>query len=127
MKGGLFWKAPLGAQIRDWASKLGYGAEALAEANRKAIDLLCEIRDEFESEKTPMVISGCIGPRGDGYVPAETIRRTKDEGMTNTKPSPRLRLGKRMTNVEGMTKHECNVLARNRFPWKTRVIVVRLR
>ena len=57
----------------DWASKLGYGAEALAEANRKAIDLLCEIREEFESEKTPMVISGCVGPRGDGYVPAETM------------------------------------------------------
>jgi S-methylmethionine-dependent homocysteine/selenocysteine methylase len=70
---GLVLESPTWRANPDWASKLGYGAEALAEANRKAIDLLCEIREEFESERTPMVISGCIGPRGDGYVPAETM------------------------------------------------------
>ena len=70
---GLVLESPTWRANPDWASKLGYGAEALAEANRKAIDLLCEIRAEFESEKTPMVISGCVGPRGDGYVPAETM------------------------------------------------------
>src|SRR2546428_1632310 len=70
---GLVLESPTWRANPDWASKLGYGTEALVEANRKAIDLLCEIRDEFESEKTPMVISGCVGPRADGYVPADTM------------------------------------------------------
>jgi S-methylmethionine-dependent homocysteine/selenocysteine methylase len=53
----------------DWGEKLGYSASELAALNRKSIDLLCEIRDEFETAASPMVISGCIGPRGDGYSP----------------------------------------------------------
>src|SRR5690606_16121858 len=42
--------------------------EALAAVNREAIDLLAELRFTFETPETPMVISGNIGPRGDGYV-----------------------------------------------------------
>jgi S-methylmethionine-dependent homocysteine/selenocysteine methylase len=54
----------------DWGTKLGYSAMALAEMNRQAITLLHEIRQENETTNTRMVISGCIGPRGDGYNPA---------------------------------------------------------
>jgi S-methylmethionine-dependent homocysteine/selenocysteine methylase len=53
----------------DWGARLGYPATALAEANRRAISLLEEIRSEFEDNESPMVISGCVGPRGDGYRP----------------------------------------------------------
>lgn len=63
----------------DWGLKLGYSGKVLAEMNRKAIALLHEIRDKDETEKTPMVISGCIGPRGDGYNPAELM--TVDEAQ----------------------------------------------
>jgi homocysteine S-methyltransferase len=52
----------------DWGQKLGYDAQALADANRKSIGLLLEIRDEFETRTTPIVVSGAIGPRGDGYI-----------------------------------------------------------
>ena len=52
----------------DWGEKLGYGNDDLAEANRQAIRMLEEIRREFEAPRLPIVISGCIGPRGDGYV-----------------------------------------------------------
>jgi S-methylmethionine-dependent homocysteine/selenocysteine methylase len=52
----------------DWAKRLGYDAARLAEANRKAIDLLCEVRDAYETPQSRMVISGNLGPRGDGYV-----------------------------------------------------------
>lgn len=52
----------------DWAQKIGVSSEDLTELNRKAIRLLIEIRDEFENDESPMVISGCLGPRGDGYV-----------------------------------------------------------
>jgi S-methylmethionine-dependent homocysteine/selenocysteine methylase len=51
----------------DWGAKLGYDAAALAAINHKAIDLLVQVREEFETERTPIVISGNIGPRGDGY------------------------------------------------------------
>jgi len=70
---GLILESPTWRANPDWGSRLGYTAEGLATANRQAIDLLREIRDEFETAKTPMVISGCVGPRGDGYVPAETM------------------------------------------------------
>ena len=53
----------------DWGRKLGYGARALADVNRRAVRQLEEIRAEFATPNTPIVVSGCIGPRGDGYVP----------------------------------------------------------
>jgi S-methylmethionine-dependent homocysteine/selenocysteine methylase len=51
----------------DWGARLGYSPAALADANRRAIHILEEIRTEF-STSVPVVISGCVGPRGDGYV-----------------------------------------------------------
>ncbi len=51
----------------DWGGKLGYSTEALAEANRRAVSMLHELRWELEAQESPIVISGCIGPRGDGY------------------------------------------------------------
>jgi homocysteine S-methyltransferase len=53
----------------DWATRLGYGADALAAVNQRAVRLLEEIRRAYETPRTPIVISGCVGPRGDGYVP----------------------------------------------------------
>ncbi|MGH9380374.1 MAG: homocysteine S-methyltransferase family protein [Thermoanaerobaculia bacterium] len=57
----------------DWGRKLGYSRAGLAEANRQSIDLLREIRDAYETERTPIVLSGCVGPRGDGYDPGELM------------------------------------------------------
>lgn len=53
----------------DWGHKLGYGSDELAAANRKAVAMLHEVRRQYESPGAPMVVSGCIGPRGDGYNP----------------------------------------------------------
>lgn len=63
----------------DWGSRLGYTRDALAEANRKAIQLLEEIRHAYESDETKIVISGCVGPRGDGYSPANTMSEQEAE------------------------------------------------
>lgn len=52
----------------DWGARLGYTPEALAVANHKAVHLLQDIREEYETSQNPVVISGCLGPRGDGYV-----------------------------------------------------------
>lgn len=52
----------------DWGARLGYTPEALAAANHKAVRLLQDIRQEYETKQTQVVISRCLGPRGDGYV-----------------------------------------------------------
>lgn len=64
---GFVLEAPTWRANPDWASKLGYDAVTLADANRKAIGLMLEIRDRYETSLAPMVISGNLGPRGDGY------------------------------------------------------------
>jgi homocysteine S-methyltransferase len=51
----------------DWGTVLGYGPEALRAVNEASIELLLDLRKEFETAETPCVISGAIGPRGDGY------------------------------------------------------------
>jgi S-methylmethionine-dependent homocysteine/selenocysteine methylase len=57
----------------DWGSRLGYASDALDDANAKAIRLLEAIRAQYETGPTAVVISGCIGPRGDGYVPERAM------------------------------------------------------
>src|SRR5688572_22392769 len=57
----------------DWGTRLGYTRETLAQANRKTIRLLEEIRSALANEKIEVVISGCLGPRGDGYSPDHTM------------------------------------------------------
>lgn len=68
----------------DWAAKLGYDAVTLADANRRSIGLLLEIRAGFETRATPIVISGCLGPRGDGYRPDArmSVRAARDYHAT---------------------------------------------
>ena len=51
----------------DWGALLGYSKSGLADMNHKAIEMLREVANEYESESSKMVISGCIGPRGDAY------------------------------------------------------------
>lgn len=53
----------------DWGKKLGYSANSLNQVNQQAIALLDDLRQNYETPQSPMVISGCIGPRGDGYTP----------------------------------------------------------
>jgi S-methylmethionine-dependent homocysteine/selenocysteine methylase len=64
---------------QDWGDKLGYSADDMAEANRQSIALLQELREDYQSEKTPIVINGAIGPRGDGYDPGEVM--TEDQAQ----------------------------------------------
>jgi len=66
---GFILESPTWRANPEWAAKVGYARERLANVNRAAIGLMQEIRDAYETERTPIVISGCIGPRGDGYDP----------------------------------------------------------
>lgn len=58
------WRASL-----DWGGKLGYSREELAELNRQAVAMLMTVREQYEGQAgaSPIVVSGCVGPRGDGY------------------------------------------------------------
>jgi S-methylmethionine-dependent homocysteine/selenocysteine methylase len=62
------WRASPG-----WAAEIGYGPEDLDEMNRRAIALLAQLRDGYENDISSIVISGCIGPQGDGYDPKQKL------------------------------------------------------
>jgi S-methylmethionine-dependent homocysteine/selenocysteine methylase len=71
---GFILESPTWRASADWGEKLGYSAAALANANARAIALMNELRAELQSKRTPMVVSGCVGPRGDGYDPGAVMR-----------------------------------------------------
>lgn len=57
----------------DWGAKLGYSLQALATLNHEAIGMLRQLREQFAHRIDPIIISGCIGPRGDGYDPGKVM------------------------------------------------------
>jgi homocysteine S-methyltransferase len=61
----------------DWAARQGIELERLGELNRAAVELLLELRRDHATASAPIVVSGCIGPRGDGYRADEIM--TPDE------------------------------------------------
>jgi homocysteine S-methyltransferase len=66
---GFIFESPTWRSSPDWGAALGYDPAALAAANVRAIATMEAQRARYESPETPCVISGCIGPRGDGYSP----------------------------------------------------------
>jgi S-methylmethionine-dependent homocysteine/selenocysteine methylase len=65
---GFIFETPTWRANRDWGAELGYSPDQLEDVNRDAVKLMSSIRKEYENNDSPMVISGNIGPRGDGYV-----------------------------------------------------------
>jgi S-methylmethionine-dependent homocysteine/selenocysteine methylase len=74
---GLVLESPTWRASADWGAKLGHDAAALYAFNRAGISLMTAVRDAYESEASPMVVSGQVGPRGDGYDPGRVM--TADE------------------------------------------------
>lgn len=64
---GIVLDTPTWRANPDWGERLGYDTRRLAEANRKSVAMLAEYRHSDRVHGQPIVISGCIGPRGDGY------------------------------------------------------------
>ena len=66
---GLVLETPTWRANPDWATGLGYDASALDAVNRAAVDLLHRVRDSHaDLHDAGVVVSGNVGPRGDGYV-----------------------------------------------------------
>ena len=57
-----------------WAPEFGISQDELDSLNRKSVEMLVELREEHESADLPVVVTGCIGPRGDGYDPGDIMR-----------------------------------------------------
>ncbi len=70
---GFVLESPTWRANPDWGAKAGYGRDALARNNEAAIAFLLTLRDRYETSTSPMVVSGAIGPRGDGYDPGEIM------------------------------------------------------
>ncbi len=72
---GFILESPTWRSSADWGAKLGYSMADLDVINRAAIKLMLDLRDEYATADSPMVISGCVGPRGDGYDPGQAMTR----------------------------------------------------
>ena len=75
---GLVLESPTWRASADWASKLGYTRDELVSANRRAVAMLDELRAQAGLAR-PVVVSGCVGPRGDGYVADQAMSAKQAE------------------------------------------------
>lgn len=66
---GFIFESPTWRANGAWGGKLGFAEDRLARINRESIGLMADIRADMETASSPMVLSGCIGPLGDGYRP----------------------------------------------------------
>ena len=70
---GFVLESPTWRASADWGAKLGYSADDIVAANRDAAQLMHDLRARHETAASPMVVSGCVGPRGDGYDPGQVM------------------------------------------------------
>jgi S-methylmethionine-dependent homocysteine/selenocysteine methylase len=70
---GFIIETPTWRANSDWATLLGYSAEQLDTVNRAAVALAEEVRAAAAADGLTAVVSGCVGPRGDGYDPGNAM------------------------------------------------------
>lgn len=71
---GLILDTPTWRASPDWAEPIGFSnIDELAEANRRGIALIAAIREAADDDTCPVIVSGTIGPRGDGYTPGDLM------------------------------------------------------
>ena len=73
LEAGLIVETPTWRANPDWGSQLGYSPEQLDAANRSAVALAEEVRTAAAADGITVVVSGCVGPRGDGYDPGDAM------------------------------------------------------
>ena len=70
---GFVMETPTWRANPDWAEQLGFTPAQLDDANRAAVALAEEVRAAAAADGITAVVSGCIGPRGDGYDPGTAM------------------------------------------------------
>jgi homocysteine S-methyltransferase len=64
---GYVLETPTWRSNPDWGTSLGYSQQELDALDRAAVAFVASIRDSVSGAQSAFPISGCIGPRGDGY------------------------------------------------------------
>lgn len=70
---GLLLETPTWRANPDWGERLGYTAADLTRVNTESVDLLGPLRERYAAGVDSILISGTIGPRGDGYSAEEQL------------------------------------------------------
>jgi homocysteine S-methyltransferase len=66
---GFILETPTWRASSDWGALLGVDAARLRELNTQAAQMMCSMRSRWAPRLSgPIVVSGVIGPRGDGYI-----------------------------------------------------------
>jgi homocysteine S-methyltransferase len=76
---GFVLETPTWRASADWGARIGYDTERLDRVNRNAVEFLAGIRACYADRTGPIVISGNIGPRGDGYRPESQMSAAEAE------------------------------------------------
>lgn len=70
---GFILETPTWRASPDWAKPLGLSVEEIDRLNVAAVEFLQSLRAEWGPADLPILVSGCIGPRGDGYDPGRIM------------------------------------------------------
>ncbi len=100
---GFVLESPTWRASADWGDKLGYSGDAIAAINRDAITLMHELRARHANSTTPIVVSGCIGPRGDGYDPGHVMPAEEAQAYHSHQIGAFAEVGADMTTAITMT------------------------
>lgn len=100
---GFILESPTWRASRDWGDRLGYSKAELHAANVAAISMMIELRSTYARDDFPMLVSGCVGPRGDGYVPGELMRAEAAEAYHDEQIGALLGAGAELITAITMT------------------------
>lgn len=103
MGSGLILESATWRASPDWAEPLGLSQAELDALNHEAITLLIRLRERNASAATPMVVSGCIGPRGDGYDPGRIMKLEEAEAYHSHQAGVLVAAGADMLSAITMT------------------------
>ena len=65
---GIVFSTPTWRASRDWGAKLAYSPQEITSINHESVSFLQSIRSQPDLRDAKVLLSGCVGPRGDGYV-----------------------------------------------------------
>lgn len=100
---GFLLESPTWRSSSDWGDLLGFGKEELREANAAAVAMMLDLRRAHARADFPMLVSGCVGPRGDGYVPGELMRAEAAEAYHDEQIAAMLGAGAELVSAITMT------------------------
>ena len=78
-------EAPTWRANPDWGSLMGYSANRLSDINKNAIYFLRQFVQDQPYPKNKFIVSGCVGPRGDGYAPGALMSAAEAKFIIRSK------------------------------------------